>query len=66
MLGLFTEIYWSLDEVILELYWRVLYTSFKVVSNNYYFSITVGKVTTVIAHQRNILEIQKPEQVLSK
>ncbi len=35
MLWLFTEIYWSLDEVILELYWGVLYSGFKEVSNNY-------------------------------
>jgi hypothetical protein len=35
---LLTEIYLSLDEVILEQYWRVLYSGFKVVSNNYYFS----------------------------
>jgi len=34
----FTEIYWSLDEVILERYWRVLYSVFKVVTKNYNFS----------------------------
>ncbi len=38
MLWLFTEIYWSLGEVILELYWRVFYSSFKEVFNNYYLS----------------------------
>jgi hypothetical protein len=62
MFCLFTEIYWSLDEVILEQCWRVLHSGFKVVSNNYYFSIMfspllLGKWRTAIAHQRNILEI---------
>jgi hypothetical protein len=35
---MFTEIYWSLVEVVLGQYWRVLYSGFRVVSNNYYFS----------------------------
>jgi hypothetical protein len=30
-------VYWSLDEVILEQYWRVLFSGCKGVSNNYYF-----------------------------
>jgi hypothetical protein len=34
MFCLFTEIYWSLDEVILEQNWGVLYGGFLVVSNN--------------------------------
>jgi hypothetical protein len=38
LISLRPEIYWSLDEVILEQYLRVLYSGFKVVSNNYYFS----------------------------
>ncbi len=50
---LFTEIYRSLDEIILEQYWRVLYIGFKVVSNNYYFSnmflpLTLRKVQQLI------------------
>ncbi len=50
MFYLFTEIYQSQDEVILEQYWRVLYSGFKLVS--------------VIIIIRNILEIQKLVQVL--
>jgi hypothetical protein len=62
MFCLFTEIYWSLVEVILEQNWRVLLSGFKVVSNDYYFSnmsspFTAGKMAT--AHQISILEIQK-------
>jgi hypothetical protein len=38
MFGLFTEIYWNLDEVILEQCWRVLNSGLRVVANNYDFS----------------------------
>jgi hypothetical protein len=65
MFWLFTEIYWSLDEVILEQYWRVLYSVFKVVYNNYYFSdflqyvftLTAGKMAT----ENNSSEIRNPK-----
>jgi hypothetical protein len=48
----------------------IRYRGYKVVSNNYYFSnmflpLTAGKMATAIAHQRNILEIQKPAEVLN-
>jgi hypothetical protein len=33
---LFTEIYWSVDEVILKQYWTVVYSDFEEVSNKYY------------------------------
>ncbi len=35
---LFTQIYWSMGEAILEQYWKLFYSGFKEVSNNYYFS----------------------------
>jgi hypothetical protein len=43
---------------------------FKVVSKKllflqYVFTLTAGKMATSIAHQRNILEIQKPVEVFS-
>jgi hypothetical protein len=50
-----TEIYLSLDQVILEQYF----------SNMYVFTLADGKMATPRAHQRNILEIQKPVKVLS-
>ncbi len=71
MFSLFTEIYCSRDEVILEQFWRLLYSGFKVVFNNYLlllqyvFILTAGKMATALAHQRNILEIQKSVEVLS-
>jgi hypothetical protein len=69
MFWMFKQIYWSLEEDILEQYWRVLYSGLKVVSNNYYFqyvfTLTAGKMATAIAHQRTFLEIQKPEEILS-
>jgi hypothetical protein len=49
------EIYWSLDQVILDQY----------LSNMYVFTLTDGKMATARAHQRNILEIQKPVKSLS-
>jgi hypothetical protein len=45
----------------------VLYSGFKVISNNYYlhyvFTLTAGKMATAIAYQRNALETKKPEEV---
>jgi hypothetical protein len=38
VLAVHRNLSWSLDEVILEQYWKVLYSGFKAVSNNYYFS----------------------------
>ncbi len=60
MLCLFTEINWSLDEVILEKYWRVLQHS--VIISPISFTLTAEKRS----HHRNGLEIQKPEEVLSQ
>jgi hypothetical protein len=55
MFCVLTEIYWSLEQVILEQYF----------SNMYVFTLTDGKMATPRAHQRNILEIKKPVEVLS-
>ncbi len=69
MFCLFTEIYWSLDEVILEQYWSVLYIGFgecyTLVLEKSPIVIISGKMATAIAHQRNILEIQRSVEVLS-
>jgi hypothetical protein len=69
MFCLFTEIYWNLDEVILEQYWRVLYNGLKVISviiiSPISFHLTAGKMATAIAHHRNIFKIQKPVDVFS-
>ncbi len=32
---MFTETYWSVDEVTFKLYWRVLYSDFEKVSKNF-------------------------------
>jgi hypothetical protein len=39
MICLFPEIYWSVDEIILKQYWRVLFNDFEEMSpNKFYFS----------------------------
>ncbi len=55
MFCVLTEIYWSLDQVILDQYFSKIYV----------FTLTDGKMATPRAHQRNILEIQKPVKILS-
>jgi hypothetical protein len=60
MFCLFTEIYWSVYEVILKQYWKVLYSDFEEISNRYYFSniyvftVTIGEMANAIAKHRSI------------
>ncbi len=59
MLCLFTEINWSLDEVILEQYWNntiQYWNNTMFLFLQYLFNLSAVKM----AHHKNILEIQKP------
>jgi hypothetical protein len=60
----------SVDEVVLKQYWRVLhvYGSFEVFSNKIYFfskTLQLNRNANAITHHRNILETQKPVEVLN-
>ncbi len=63
MFWLFIEIYWKVDWVIFEQYWRVLqYSEFEEVFKKCHLSNKLSPYCwekgNAIAHQNNILEIQ--------
>ncbi len=66
MIFLFTEIYWSLDEVIIKQYWSVLNSDVNVIIiSPIYVFLMAGKMANAIAYQWNNLETKKPLEVLT-
>jgi hypothetical protein len=51
--------------VVSQIFYSPVQNYFQTAVFQYVFTLTAGEIAAAIAHQKNILEIQKPAKVLS-